>query len=120
MPAEGWGSEGKLPLRAPAAPREASECSGTSRPPCHQLGSTHGDAQHGPVGFSMGGCSRGEHPSTQCWSSINGTPQTNQQSTRIAQPYLRDSEAMGLGMGRSFAEGFAAGPWHSWERGGKG
>lgn len=72
VPAEGRGSEGKLPLNAPGVPREAS---GTS-----SWEASHGGAQHGPAGFS---CSGG---STQCWSRISATPQTSQQSTRRAPP----------------------------------
>lgn len=36
------------------------------------------------------------------------------------QPYLWDSEAMGLGMGLSFAAWLATGVWQSWERRRKG
>ena len=55
-------------------------------------------------------------PAPQRWSRLNGALQA---SRAHGQPYLRDSEAMGLGMGLSFAECFAVGAWWSWETRGK-
>lgn len=50
-------------------------------------------------------------------SASQGSVLPHKQASKAqGEPHLRDSEAMGLGMGRSFAECFAAGPWHSWER----
>lgn len=57
-----------------------------------------GDHQHGLGSCNMWGCSGGI---TRAWrpAVVKG------------QPYLREREAMGLGMGLSFAECFAMGAW---------
>lgn len=57
-----------------------------------------------------------EGTGTQQWSRVNNTPQAGRV---CGQTYLRDSEAMGLGMGLSFAECFVTGAWLSWEKRGK-
>lgn len=72
-------------------------------------------------GAALVGGTRAQHPapgpSTERWSRVNGAPQASRER---GQPYLRDSEAMGLGIGLSFAECFAVRAWQSWERRGKG